>query len=64
MKSDISLKDNKGFKITIIAILIILFFVGFILGNTKGTLEVGAKRIFEVIMTDDGSAGKNGDLEY
>ena len=26
------------------------------MGNTKGTLEVGARRIFEVIMTDDGSS--------
>ncbi|MCQ4922538.1 iron ABC transporter permease [Tissierella carlieri] len=56
MKNDISLKDNTGYKVAIIAILVILFFVAFILGNTKGTLEVGARRIFEVIMTDDGSS--------
>ena len=55
MKNEASLKDNKNFKIVFIIILTALFFVAFILGNTKGTLEVGVKNIFEVIMNDDGS---------
>lgn len=54
MENDISLRDKKGFKITVIAILAMLFFISFILGLTKGTLEVEVKRIFEVISKDDG----------
>ena len=55
MKNKISFKDSRRFKIVFIVILLILFVVAFILGNTKGTVEVGVKRIFEVILEDDGS---------
>ena len=56
MKDSISLKDNNKFKIGFIILLGILLVVGFIIGNTKGTCKVGVKRIFEVIMNDDGSS--------
>lgn len=55
MQEDISLRDRKGFKIGFIVLLIILLFIAFLVGNIKGTLKVDSKRIFEVIMTDDGS---------
>ncbi|GAA0720418.1 iron ABC transporter permease [Clostridium malenominatum] len=56
MENNISIKDSKKYKITVIFILAVLLLAGFILGNSKGTLQVGARRIFEVIMNDDGSA--------
>ncbi|WP_262428329.1 FecCD family ABC transporter permease [Paratissierella segnis] len=49
------LRDRKGFKIGVIILLIIFLFIAFLVGNIKGTLKVEPKRIFEVIMTDDGS---------
>jgi iron complex transport system permease protein len=55
MEESLSLKDRKGFKIGFIIFLTILLFIAFLVGNIKGTLQVEAKRIFEVIMTDDGS---------
>ena len=33
MKNDISLKDNTGYKVAIIAILVILFFCSFYIGK-------------------------------
>lgn len=56
MENDISLRDKNGFKIAVIVILVMLLFISFILGLTKGTLEVEVKRIFEVIAKDDGSS--------
>lgn len=56
MENNISIKDSKKYKITVIFILAVLLLAGFILGNSKGTLQVGARRIFEVIINDDGSA--------
>jgi len=55
MNSDISLKDKRSYKILIIIVLVFLLVAAFIFGNAKGTLEVGARRILEVIMKDDGS---------
>ncbi len=48
-------KDSRGFKIAFIILLSVLVVVCFLLGNAKGTIEIGVKRIFEVIMNDDGS---------
>lgn len=56
MENKILLKDSKKFKIMVVMILTVLLFVGFIIGNSKGTLHIGVRRIFEVMMNDDGSA--------
>ena len=55
MESKSSIKDSKRFKVIVIVLLSIILIVGFILGNSRGTLEVSIKRIFQVIVSDDGS---------
>lgn len=55
MENKISFKDSKNFKMIIIVILMILFVVAFISGNSKGTIKVEVNRIFQVIANDDGS---------
>lgn len=55
MENKISFKDSKNFKMIIIVILMILFVVAFISGNSKGTIKVEVNRIFQVIVNDDGS---------
>lgn len=55
MENKISFKDSKKFKMIIIVILMILFVVAFISGNSKGTIKVEVNRIFQVIANDDGS---------
>ncbi|MPW24945.1 iron chelate uptake ABC transporter family permease subunit [Alkalibaculum sp. M08DMB] len=58
MENEESLKDKKGYKISIIVIIALLLVFGFILGNAKGTISLNVERIFEVIMNDDGSSDR------
>lgn len=55
MESRGTVRDAKSFKITFILVLAVLVVACFLLGNAKGTIEIGIRRIFEVIMNDDGS---------
>lgn len=55
MESKGKLSDSRSFKLLFIAGLAVLVVFCFLLGNAKGTIEIGVRRIFEVIMTDDGS---------
>lgn len=55
MESKGTVRDAKSFKIIFILVLAVLVVACFLLGNAKGTIEIGIRRIFEVIMKDDGS---------
>lgn len=50
-------KSNENLYVTIVfAVIAILLFIAFILGNGKGTMNISVKRIFDVILHDDGSS--------
>lgn len=55
MKNKASIRESKSFKMAFIAALAMLAIICFVSGNAKGTVEVSVRRIFEVIMSDDGS---------
>lgn len=55
MENKMKKSETKSFKLLFIAGLAVLVVLCFLLGNAKGTIEIGIRRIFEVIMTDDGS---------
>ncbi len=49
------LKDSRSFKLAFIIFLAVLAAACFLLGNAKGTVEIGISRIFEAVINDDGS---------
>lgn len=55
MESKVKLADRKSFKLLFIGGLAVAVVLCFLLGNAKGTIAISIHRIFEVIMTDDGS---------
>lgn len=55
MYNKIKFKDSKAFKLAFVIVLIGLLMVAFIIGNTKGTIEVSVRKIIEVIRYDDDS---------
>ncbi|WMJ23137.1 iron ABC transporter permease [Paludicola sp. MB14-C6] len=55
MENKVAFKDKQYYKWVVIIMLAILCVIAFIVGNVKGTIPVTVKRIFEVIVNDDGS---------
>ena len=55
MGNKMKIADTKSVKLLFITGLAVLVVLCFLLGNAKGTIEIGVRRIFEVILNDDGS---------
>lgn len=55
MENKLKFKDSRKFKVFFITMLFLFFIIGFLFGNSKGSLEVSINRIFEVLFINDGS---------
>lgn len=55
MENKVAFKDKQSYKLFVILTILAFCVIAFIVGNVKGTIPVKLSKIFEVMITDDGS---------